>query len=51
MNKEKNVTGKPSIQLRGRWSIRLNNELLDFVQKEVDSWEGIASKLGFTVEV
>lgn len=51
MNKEKNQVGKLSIQIRGRWSVRLNNELLDLVQKGIDSWESIASKLGFSVNV
>lgn len=51
MNKEKNQNGKFSIQSRGRWSIRLNNELLDLVQKGVDSWESIARYLGFSVNV
>lgn len=51
MNKEKNQNGKFSIQSRGRWSIRLNNELLDLVQKGIDSWESIARNLGFSVNV
>ena len=51
MNKEKTNTTKPVIQFRGRWSIRLNNELLDLAQREVDSWEFISKKLGFSIEV
>ena len=51
MNKEINSNGKPFIQSRGRWSLRLNNELLDLVQKDVYSWETIANKLGFSETV
>ncbi len=51
MNKEKNQIGKTIPQLRGRWSVRLNNELLDLTQKNVDSWESISAKLGFDVNV
>ena len=51
MNKEKNPNGKYLTQHRGRWSMRLNNELLDLVQKEVDNWDFISNKLGFSVDV
>lgn len=51
MNKEKNQIGKNITQLRGRWSVRLNNELLDLTQKNADNWESISEKLGFDVKV
>ena len=38
-------------QARGRWSVRLSSELLDYVDSGSFSWEEIASFLGFTVEV
>ena len=36
---------------RGRWSVRLNNDLLDLVQKFSFSWSEIALRLGFDEEV
>ena len=51
MNKEKNQIGKNTIQSRGRWSVRLNNELLDLTQKNDNNWESISEKLGFDVNV
>lgn len=51
MNKDRISNGKPFVQSRGRWSLRLNNELLDLVQKDVYSWDTIAKKLGFSENV
>jgi hypothetical protein len=48
---EISLQSKQSTIYRGRWSLRLDNELLDAVQKEDMSWSSVASTLGFSVEV
>jgi hypothetical protein len=48
---EISLPSKQSTIYRGRWSLRLDNELLDAVQKEDMSWSSVASTLGFSVEV
>lgn len=48
---ETNSSVKQRPNSRGRWSVRLNNDLLDLVQKFSFSWSEIALRLGFDEEV
>ena len=48
---EINSSVKQRPNSRGRWSVRLNNDLLDLVQKFSFSWSEIALRLGFDEEV
>lgn len=48
---EANSTQKRLFTVRGRWSVRMDSELLDYVQHFNYSWETVAEKLGFTIDV
>ena len=45
------LNSKQRSNSRGRWSVRLNNDLLDLVQQYNFSWNIIAENLGFSPEV
>ena len=45
------LNSKQRSNSRGRWSVRLNNDLLDLVQQYNFSWNIIAENVGFSPEV
>lgn len=48
---EASSTQKRLFTTRGRWSVRMDSDLLDYVQHFNYPWEMVADKLGFSIDV
>ena len=48
---EASSTQKRLFTTRGRWSVRMDSDLLDYVQHFNYPWEMVADKLGFNIDV
>ena len=48
---ETSSTQKRLFTTRGRWSVRMDSDLLDYVQHFNYPWEMVADKLGFSIDV
>ena len=48
---EASSTQKRLFTTRGRWSVRMDSDLLDYVQHFNYPWGMVADKLGFNIDV